>query len=535
MLRWRLLRRFANVYELEDLAGEIAKAETNTAALVPKAHLYTKPLPADFPLGIADNQFNRPPVLKHGLERLVRTPGIFPIEEITNHTGNEFLKNIISPNPEVLAKFPAYTPPSKDKALLTAAHKENKRFVTGSSSITEELTHIYYLMSNFRSPDMTGLAKNYDHRNLNYMSAYRKPTTFMLRRLAKDIYAIDGDSGLVPELNKDLSDMGIVLEAMLTTDEEVYRRICDPQSGITKEEIADILKGGRSHKMRTMGDMLIRSQIDCESMDENGRYFVFEIKTRATAPLRYDVKNIPLYLDYKILKRSGSSESFELEYFDLIRSILTKYYFQVKIGNMDGAFLCYHNTKEIFGFQYLQLHEIEKRAFGSTELGEFVLKTTVQIHQMVLQEVLRLFPEEDILRIGYFSDYRKEEMLITVERFEKNFGWDENNDKIDGVEDEHDYYSIFEPGKTAYALRLQLFPYLNGILHREPLFFEPGDKLEIHYSLEKRGYMPFEEYMYFLHNAYKFETQTFYKDYIGVWKKYNDFHVFRKPRYRIFT
>ena len=533
MLRRCLFRRFATAFELEDLAAEMAKADATSGALMPKAHLYAKPLPKDFKLALAEHQFSRPPTLKHGLERLIRTQGIYPVDEVASMAGNNFLKTLISPPPDILAKFPSYVPPSQDKVLLATAQKENKRFVTGSSSITEELTHIYYLMSNFKSPDMTGLGKNYEHKNLNFMSAYRKPTTFLLRRLTPDIYAIDGDSGLVPELNKDLSDMGIVLEAMLTTDESIYRRICDPASGITKEEIADVLSGGRSHKMRTMGDLLIRSQIDCESMDETGRYFVFEIKTRATAPLRYDVKNIPLYLDYKINRRSGSTESYELEYFDLIRSILIKYYFQIKIGNMDGAFICYHNTKEMFGFQYLTLSQIESRVFGSKEMGEFVLKTTNQIHQLVLKEVLKLFPEDDILRIGYFSDYRKEEMLITVEQFDKNFGWGENTSYVEGIEDEHDYYTIFEPGKTAYTLRLQLFPFLNGILQREPLFFEPGDKLEIHYSLEKKGYMPFDEYMYFLHNAYKFETQTFYKDYIGVWKKFNDFHVFRKPRYRI--
>ena len=533
MLRRSVFRRFANVFELEDLAAEIAKAEVTSGAITPKAHLYAKPLPRDFKLSIAEHQFSRPPTLKHGLERLVRTRGIYPVDEMSTFTGNNFLKTILSPSAEILKKFPAYTPPSQDKALLATAVKENMRFVTGSSSITEELTHIYYLLSNFKSPDMTGLAKNYDHKNLNFMSAYRKPTTFMLRRLTPDIYSIDGDSGLVPELNKDLSDMGVVLEAMLTTDESTYRRICDPKSGITKEEIADVLSGGRSHKMRTMGDLLIRSQMDCESMDESGRYFIFEIKTRATAPLRYDVKNIPLYLDYRVTKRSGATESYELEYFDLIRSILIKYYFQIKIGNMDGAFICFHNTKEVFGFQYLTLAEIEKRVFGCKELGEFVLKTTIQIHQLVLKEVLKLFPEDNILRIGYFSNYRKDEMLITVEQFDKQFAWGENTSYVEGIEDEHDYYNIFEPGKTAYTLRLQLFPYLNGILQREPLFYEPGDKLEICYSLDKKGYMPFEEYMYFLHNAYKFESQTYYKDYIGVWKKYNDFHVFRKPRFRL--
>ncbi len=33
---------------------------------------------------------------------------------------------------------------------------------------------------------------------------------------------------------------------------------------------------------------------------------------------------------------------------------------------MDGAFIAYHNTREIFGFEYVKTKEIEKRVFGST-------------------------------------------------------------------------------------------------------------------------------------------------------------------------
>ena len=526
---------FSTVFEMEEIIGEVSKAEATSGAVAPKTHLYAKPLPSNFQLETVDHQFSRPPKLQHNLEKIVRTEGIYTVDEFMRLNQNTFLKEISPPLPEVLAKFPAYTPPSQDKTLLDTAEKEKVRFLTGSSSITEELTHLYYSMSNFKSPDVTGLARNYDHRSLNYMSAYRKPTTFMLRKLKPNLYAIDGDSGLVPALNKDLSDMGVVLEAMLTTDESTYKKICDPKSGMTAEAIEAELSGGRSHKMRKMGQMLIRSQIDCESMGDDGRYFVFEIKTRATAPLRYDVKNIPLYLDYKIQTRSGVAESYEREYFDLIRSILIKYYFQIKIGNMDGAFLCYHNTKEIFGFQYLLLSEIEKRVFGSQELGEIVLKTTVQLHQLILDEVLKLFPDSNMLRVGFFSDYKKDEMLITVEQFERPFAWGETEKTIEGVEDEHDFYRIFEPGKTAYAMRLRLFPMLNGILQREPLFYEPGDKLDILYSIEKKGFMSFEEYMYFLHNAYKFETMTAFKEYIGSWKKFNDFHAFRKPIFQLRT
>lgn len=528
MLR-RATRAIHNIFELEDFAKARAKAESQGSSLVLRSPAYSKPLPQDFVLAGVAHDFSAPPTLKHGLDRLVRTDGIYTIDTIAKDVGSDFLRNIAAPAPEILARFPEYTPPSRDKNLLAAAKANKVRYVTGSSSITEELMHIYFLLSNFKTPDLTGMGKNYDAKWMMYMSAYRKPTTFMLRKLAQGLYAVDGDSGLVPAMNQDLSEMGVVLEALLTTDEATYRRIMDPNSTMPKEEMEEILKGGHSHKMRKVGNMVVRSQIDCESTTSTGSKFVFEIKTRATAPIRYDVKNLNLYLDYKIKQRSGVVESFEREYFDLIRSILIKYYFQVKMGNMDGAFLCYHNTREIFGFQYISIEEIEKRVFGCKEFAEIVFKTTLQIHQMIIDEALRLFPDPEMLRIGLFSDYRKEEMIITIEEFDEKFDWGEPETAVEGIADEHDYYMIHHPGKRVFSLRLQLFTFLNGIYQREPIFFEPGDKLEVRYDLAMRGVMSFEEYMYFLHAAYKFDTATYSKDFTGVWKRLNDFHVYRRP------
>lgn len=53
--------------------------------------------------------------------------------------------------------------------------------------------------------------------------------------------------------------------------------------------------------------MLLRSQIDARGVDEHGNKIVFELKTRATAPLRYDLMNHIDYLDYHILKLKGLS------------------------------------------------------------------------------------------------------------------------------------------------------------------------------------------------------------------------------------
>ena len=40
---------------------------------------------------------------------------------------------------------------------------------------------------------------------------------------------------------------------------------------------------------RVNNDIMLRSQIDCLSYTPDGKPFVFEIKSRACAPIRYDI------------------------------------------------------------------------------------------------------------------------------------------------------------------------------------------------------------------------------------------------------
>ena len=60
------------------------------------------------------------------------------------------------------------------------------------------------------------------------------------------------------------------------------------------------------------------------------------------------------FLDYKITQQAGLWNSFERELYDMIRAAFLKYSGQCRIGRMDGAFVTYHNTQEIFGFQYVK-------------------------------------------------------------------------------------------------------------------------------------------------------------------------------------
>eukprot|EP00359_Climacostomum_virens_P004745 CAMPEP_0204908364 /NCGR_PEP_ID=MMETSP1397-20131031/7317_1 /ASSEMBLY_ACC=CAM_ASM_000891 /TAXON_ID=49980 /ORGANISM="Climacostomum Climacostomum virens, Strain Stock W-24" /LENGTH=535 /DNA_ID=CAMNT_0052077849 /DNA_START=513 /DNA_END=2120 /DNA_ORIENTATION=+ len=524
-----LRRRFA-FFDVKDILAEYNSSDGGVERLSPRLELFAKELPlTTFPGIILGQSTTRPPKLKHNLDKVLRADGIFPSEGINKLNGNDFISKICDVTQDVMARFGTYKPPSQDVGLQKASSEVNCKFIASSSTLTEALSHIWYSLSNFRSPDLLGLGRQFDARHMNYMSAYRKPVMLMLRRVpGTNNYAVDADHGMFQGDNKILTDLGIVLETMLTQDKDTFLKIMDPNSGLSVADVEEILASSRCHRMRAMGNFLIRSQIDCEYTTPEGENYVFEIKTRACAPIRYDVKNYKDYIDYNIDQRLGVHSSYEREYFDLCRSLLPKYFFQIKLGNMDGAFVAYHNTKKMFGFEYIKLGEIERRLFGSSEFSWVITSACIQVLDKVLEEALKIFPGQEMLKVGLYAHFNKNQLTVTLEQFDQTTEWKDTHEEVEGIEDEFDYYEVHARGKTAYVFTVNLFPYINGVLQREPLFMESGDSLSLQYLVSYRGVMPYVEYMNFLNCAYKMDSIMYNREYTGHWKRFNDFHVFRK-------
>ena len=106
---------------------------------------------------------------------------------------------------------------------------------------------------------------------------------------------------------------------------------------------------------------------------------------------------------YQIRSLQGDLESFEREYYDLIRSAFLKYSFQARIGNMDGVFVAYHNTEKLFGFQYIPLTEMDERLFGSHEAGDKVFEKCVGLLENLVDGIVDSFPGE----VRYYQVSRK--------------------------------------------------------------------------------------------------------------------------------
>ena len=177
--------------------------------------------------------------------------------------------------------------------------------------------------------------------------------------------------------------------------------------------------------------MFLRSQIDARGYDENGKPIVFELKTRATAPLRYDITNYIDYLDYEIVKAKGLHSSYEREFYDLVRGGFLKYIMQMKIGQMQGAAIAYHNTQKVFGFEYIKLEHMENRVFGCKAFSDIVFNTSISLLEKILDHVLEDqqapdtgakgdLDENRVFKIGFYAHEASRTITVMCEIFEND-------------------------------------------------------------------------------------------------------------------
>ncbi|RCH81531.1 hypothetical protein CU098_003044, partial [Rhizopus stolonifer] len=103
---------------------------------------------------------------------------------------------------------------------------------------------------------------------------------------------------------------------------------------------------------------------------------------------------------YSLKRSHGLYGSFEREYYDMIRSAFLKYSFQVRIGHMDGILVAYHNTRKIFGFQYISREEMDSRLFGSSKLGDQVFRNALVMFESVLDKATQKYPQQT-LRLSF--------------------------------------------------------------------------------------------------------------------------------------
>jgi len=246
------------------------------------------------------------------------------------------------------------------------------------------------------------------------------------------------------------------------------------------------------------GNLLLRAQLDCHDPNLSGQHKSFDLKTRATWRVRTNIQDYEYEADRSTLNSvSGPGDTYQREFYDLCRSALLKYWFQVRIGEMSGIFLCYHSTKVIFGFEYLKREEMERILFGSEMLGNAVFHSSLQLFQIVLDAITARHPDSKTLRVVMHAQSYTNSMLIFAEEVDLeenkkpgsslgmiNF----NTTKQDYIQDltQRSKFSSegrFQPTLSCFKLHTQAF--LNGVpLERYPVYPWTINRSDIFYTLE---------------------------------------------------
>lgn len=333
--------------------------------------------------------------LAHGLDRVLFNPGVHWLRDPRSRVYNfsPYLEHIPKVTDFAFNRLTGFITSSRDEDLWELARREKRTFSGSTSSLTGMLSQIYFLVSGDKPVDVSTLSHIFAYEPLNFTPGQRMPVSVVMN-YSDGVYAIDSDAGNSLDSEKNiLSWLGTLLEKYLTMAPEEfasYMRSAPSTSETEGKSMREACRYAKSEKF------VMRSQLDCHDSRLPGTG-VFDIKTRACLPIRLDLLNFEENSGYLIRTQQGLIESFEKEYYDLIRSAFLKYSFQVRIGNMDGVIVAYHNTERMFGFQYIPLEEMDQRLFGPDPgTGDRVFDKCISILELVAEEIIRCFPQESV-------------------------------------------------------------------------------------------------------------------------------------------
>ncbi|EFR03517.1 mitochondrial membrane protein Pet127 [Nannizzia gypsea CBS 118893] len=332
------------------------------------------------------------PSLSYGLDRVLFNPGVYQLQDPRTMVYNfdPYLRDIMPVSEFDFKALNDYITSSKDTVLKDKAIAAGKKYIGSSSSMTGVLSHFHFLLSEWRELNTSHLSNSFPATSKTYTKLSRLPAVVFLRY--KDgVYAVDADKEW--DTSNVLMGLGKSMEKLLTIPRDQYERYRrNSPDKILKEDSPPEV-----YHYSTCGDFLMRSQLDAYDPRLPGTG-MFDLKTRAVVSIRMDAREPWNAMGYQIKTRLGDFESFEREYYDMMRSAFLKYHLQVRIGRMDGIFVAFHNIKRIFGFQYISLPEMDKCIHGQedTALGDAEFKLSLNIWNKVIDVATEAFPKQSL-------------------------------------------------------------------------------------------------------------------------------------------
>lgn len=343
-------------------------------------------------LRITPIDVEQPPVpsLAYGLERVLYNPGVYQLQDPRSRVYNfdPYLQKIMPIADFDFNALKEYITSSKDESLQQIAKQQGKRYVGSTSSMTGVLAHFHFLLSQWRSVNISMLSKSFPENSLLSFTEFQRTPAAIFLRWKDGSYAIDADKQF--DSSNVLSMLGKSMEKLLTLKTEDFERYRRSNSGAVTEEES---KSPESYHYSTLGDFLMRSQLDAHDSRLPGTG-MFDLKTRAVVSIRMDVANYEQGTGYEIKNRQGEWESYEREYYDMIRAAFLKYSMQVRMGRMDGIFVAFHNVERIFGFQYISLPEMDSTIHGQwdTSIGDQEFTLSLDLLNKILDRATKKFP-----------------------------------------------------------------------------------------------------------------------------------------------
>jgi hypothetical protein len=414
-------RRHARPPPEAELAASARAAEQESWPSLPKDPLVLRPVEVDLdPESV--------PPLAHGLDIVLRERGVFPMAPVRQqkrglpHRPNgslhtvRGLRRIAQPHEVDWLSIPPYTRASDDPNLRTIARREGDvRYSGSTSSMTSALSVLYHAVSNFSDTLLTGgLTRSMSDLPCSFTKHHNRPTAVAVRPYPPDdaspppsqrrLFSIDMHAGKdsSPSI---LRDLGHSMERMLTMDPEEFRAkvllkdLGDAKVPVGNEGYMDAAAGEarrgevepQFYHYSRADQFLLRAQIDCRDPRTGD---VFDLKTRAVARIRYNIDEYKSNANATLAFLTGAWHSYEREFYDMVRSVFLKYALQVRIGRMSGAFVTYHNTARVLGFEFVPLAEMEAYVFGGRRWADTAFSSIIRVLGLVLDEVTAAQPVE---------------------------------------------------------------------------------------------------------------------------------------------
>jgi hypothetical protein len=356
----------------------------------PQVHTIT---PRDLKLKPVEKLAQPVPQLAYNLDKVLFNNGPYQLQDQRTRTYNfdPYLGSIMPVKEFDFDALKDYVTSSKDTRLTDLAAKYHMKYCGSTSSMTAMLAHFHFLLSNWRRPNFEHLSRSFKVEWESFTMLTRGPAA-AFARYKDGVYAIDADKEF--DTASVLSMLGKSMEKFLTLPKPHFEKYRKTRS----HELSDEEKNAdEAFHYTTMGDFMMRSQLDAYDPRLPGTG-MFDLKTRAVVSIRMDVGDYEKGVGYEIRNRYGTWESFEREYYDMIRAAFLKYSLQVRMGRMDGIFVAYHNTERIFGFQYISLEEMDNALHGTMnrKLGDQEFRASIKLLNELLNKASERFPKQSL-------------------------------------------------------------------------------------------------------------------------------------------